>query len=129
MGGMMQTLARIPFFKDAADIELERFDRRCNWRRYEENEVVVDFEDTSSDVYFILSGEARVLIRTPGGKEIILAEMKANQFFGELSAIDGVPRSANVSALTRSELCKPYTREQRTAHRAFCVRHQAPALF
>lgn len=102
---MMQTLARIPFFKDAGDIEFERFDRRCNWRRYEENEVIVDFEDTSSDVYFILSGEARVLIRTPGGKEIILAEMKANQFFGELSAIDGVPRSANVTALTRSELC------------------------
>ena len=101
----MQTLARIPLFKDVGDIDFERFDRRCNWRRYEENEVIVDFEDTSSDVYFILSGEARVLIRTPAGKEIILAEMKANQFFGELSAIDDVSRSANVTALTRTELC------------------------
>lgn len=104
-GGYMQTLARIPFFKDAADIEFGRFDRRCTWRRTEENEVVVDFEDTSSDVYFILTGEVRVLIRTPAGKEIILAEMRAGQFFGELSAIDNVPRSANVTALTRGELC------------------------
>jgi CRP/FNR family cyclic AMP-dependent transcriptional regulator len=101
----MQTLARIPFFKDAGDIDFARFDRRCTWRRYDDNEVVVDFEDTSSDVYFILTGEVRVLIRTPAGKEIILAEMKAGQFFGELSAIDGVPRSANVTALTRGELC------------------------
>ena len=101
----MQTLARIPFFKDAGDIDFARFDRRCTWRRYEENEIVVDFEDTSSDVYFILTGEVRVLIRTPAGKEIILAEMKAGQFFGELSAIDNVPRSANVTALTRGELC------------------------
>jgi CRP-like cAMP-binding protein len=46
-----------------------------------------------------------VLIRTPAGKEIILAEMRPGQFFGELSAIDGVQRSANVTALTRSELC------------------------
>jgi CRP/FNR family transcriptional regulator, cyclic AMP receptor protein len=101
----MQTLARIPFFKDAGDLDFARFDRRCTWRRYEENEIIVDFEDTSSDVYFILTGEARVLIRTASGKEIILAEMKAGQFFGELSAIDNVSRSANVTALTRSELC------------------------
>lgn len=101
----MQTLARIPFFKEAGEIDFARFDRRCSWRRYEENEVVVDFEDTSSDVYFIISGEVRVLIRTPAGKEIILAEMKGGQFFGELSAIDDTPRSANVTALTRAELC------------------------
>ena len=29
--------------------------------------VAVDFEDTSSDVYFLVSGEVRILVRTPGG--------------------------------------------------------------
>lgn len=101
----MQTLARVPFFKDVTDLDFERYDRRCNWRRYDDGEVVVDYEDESSDVYFIIAGEVRVLIRTSSGKEIILAEMRAGQFFGELSAIDGVKRSANVTALTRSELC------------------------
>ncbi|HEY8580547.1 MAG TPA: Crp/Fnr family transcriptional regulator [Beijerinckiaceae bacterium] len=101
----MQTLARIPFFKDVADIDFARYDRRCAWRKFDDEEVVVDYEDQSSDVYFIMMGEVRVLIRTPAGKEIILAEMRAGQFFGEMSAIDGVPRSANVTALTRSELC------------------------
>ncbi|MDH7794737.1 MULTISPECIES: Crp/Fnr family transcriptional regulator [unclassified Beijerinckia] len=101
----MQTLARIPFFKDTSDIDLTLFDRRCTWKRYDQNEIVVDFEDRSSDVYFILSGDVRVLIRTAAGKEVILAEMKAGQFFGEMSAIDSVARSANVTALTRSELC------------------------
>jgi CRP-like cAMP-binding protein len=101
----MQTLARVPFFKDVTALDFERYDRRCNWRRYDDGEVVVDYEDESSDVYFIIAGEVRVLIRTSSGKEIILAEMRAGQFFGELSAIDGVKRSANVTALTRSELC------------------------
>jgi CRP/FNR family transcriptional regulator, cyclic AMP receptor protein len=101
----MQTLARVPFFKDVADLELERFDRRCAWRRFDDGETIVDYEDDTSDVYFIVSGEVRVLIRTQAGKEIILAEMRTGQFFGELAAIDGAKRSANVTALTKAELC------------------------
>lgn len=101
----LHTLAHVPFFKDVADLDFERFDRRCNWRRYKEGEIVVDYEDESSDVYFIISGEVRILIRTLAGKEIILGETKAGQFFGEMAAIDGAKRSANVTALTNSEVC------------------------
>ena len=101
----MQTLARVPFFKDIADLDFERFDRLCHWRRYNDGELVVDYEDESSDVYFIIAGEVRVLIRTVAGKEIILGESRAGQFFGEMTAIDGAKRSANVTALTKSELC------------------------
>jgi CRP/FNR family transcriptional regulator, cyclic AMP receptor protein len=101
----MQTLAHVPFFKGTADLDFERFDRRCKWRRYNGGEIVVDYEDESSDVYFIISGEVRVLIRTLAGKEIILGETRAGQFFGEMAAIDGAKRSANVTALTNSEVC------------------------
>lgn len=100
----MQTLARVPFFNDS-QLDFERFDRRCAWRRYDAGEIVVDFADKSSDVYFIISGDVRVLIRTVAGREIILGEMKGGQYFGELSAIDETPRSANVTALTRAEMC------------------------
>lgn len=101
----MQTLAHVPFFKDVTDLDFERFDRRCNWRRCRSGEIVVDYEDESSDVYFIISGEVRILIRTQAGKEVILGETRAGQFFGEMSAIDGAKRSANVTALTNSEVC------------------------
>lgn len=101
----MQTLAQVPFFKDVADLAFERIDRRCNWRRYKRGEIIVDYEDESSDVHFIISGEVRILIRTPAGKEIIFGEAKAGQFFGEMAAIDGAKRSANVTALTNSEVC------------------------
>src|ERR1700743_1535538 len=100
----MPSLGQIAFFK-GSDLDFERFDRRCNWKRFDEGATVVDFEDESSDVYFILAGEVRVLIRTAAGKDIILAEMQSGQFFGELAALDGVSRSANVTALTKSELC------------------------
>jgi CRP/FNR family cyclic AMP-dependent transcriptional regulator len=100
----MQTLARVPFFKDS-ELDFEKFDRRCAWKRYDEGEIVVDFEDSSSDVYFIISGDVRILIRTQAGKEIILGEMKGGQFFGELAAIDDTARSANVTAMTNAEMC------------------------
>ena len=81
-----------------------RFEARSHWRRFEHDEILVDFDDLSTDIYFLLSGEVRVLIRTQAGKEVILGEMRGGQFFGELAAIDGVKRSANVTALTRGEV-------------------------
>jgi CRP/FNR family transcriptional regulator, cyclic AMP receptor protein len=78
---------------------------RCRWRRIDIDEIIVDFDDLSTDVFFIISGDVRILIRTQAGKEVILGEMRGGQMFGELAAIDGVSRSANVTALTRGEVC------------------------
>ncbi|GJE59878.1 Crp/Fnr family transcriptional regulator [Methylobacterium trifolii] len=100
----MARLSTIPFFKEPG-IELGPFETRCHWRRFDENEVLVDFDDISTDVYFIAAGEVRILNRTQSGKEVILGEMRGGAFFGELAALDGVGRSANVTALTRGEVC------------------------
>jgi CRP/FNR family transcriptional regulator, cyclic AMP receptor protein len=101
----MQSLAKVPFFRDASDVAFDRFDRRCTWKKFAEGAVVVDFDDATSDVYFILAGDVRIVMRTQAGKEIIFADMKTGQYFGELAAIDGAKRSANVTALTRCEMC------------------------
>ena len=100
----MTTSVARPFFKDAG-IDLTPFETRSHWRRFEQDEILVDFDDVSSDVYFLVSGEVRILIRTQAGKEVILGEMRGGQFFGEMAAIDGIKRSANVTALTRGEVC------------------------
>ena len=101
----MQSISRLAFFKDVTGLDFDRFDRRVTWKKCDDGETIVDFEDQSTDVYFIVSGEARVLLRSVAGKEVILADLKAGEFFGELAAIDGIARSANVTALTRAELC------------------------
>ena len=100
----MNRLAGIPLFKDA-EIDLARFETRVRWRNFTPGEILVDFDDLTSDVFFLHSGDVRVLIRTRSGKEVILGEMKAGAIFGELAALDGVKRSANVTALTRGEVC------------------------
>jgi CRP-like cAMP-binding protein len=100
----MARLASVSFLKDAG-IDLTSFETRCRWRRFDTDEILVDFDDHSTDVYFLVGGDVRILIRTQAGKEVILGEMRGGQMFGELAAIDGVSRSANVTALTRGEVC------------------------
>ncbi len=95
-------LARVPFFKDAA-IDLAPFERRCHLRKFDVDEILVDFEDETTDVFFLITGDVRILIRTQSGKEVILGEMRGGDFFGELAAIDGIKRSANVTGLTKGE--------------------------
>jgi CRP/FNR family cyclic AMP-dependent transcriptional regulator len=125
----MARLAGIKLFK-GLDIDLERSEARANWRRFDPEEVLVDFDEPSTDVYFLLSGEVRVLMRTASGKEVILYEMRPGDLFGELAALDGVPRSANVTALTRGEACvmpasvfkELLFSHQSVAERLFCIR-------
>lgn len=100
----MHRLSQIPLFI-GAEIDLAPFERRAHWRPFAVDEILVDFDDPSTDVYFLCSGDVRVLIRTRSGKEVILGELRAGALFGELAAIDGVTRSANVTALTRGEVC------------------------
>ena len=101
----MQDLSGIPLFQSLPPEQSARFARSCTWRDYGEHELVIDIEDTSTDVRFIVSGSVRVIIRIAVGKEVILGEMSEGSFFGEISAIDESPRSANVTTLTRSRIC------------------------
>ena len=95
----MNRLAAIPLFK-GAEIDLAPYETRVRCRYFQPGEVLVDFDDESTDVYFVISGDVRVLIRTRSGKEVILGEIRAGALFGELAALDGIRRSANVTALT-----------------------------
>jgi CRP-like cAMP-binding protein len=54
-------------------------------------------------VFMITSGEVKLTRVTEGGKEVVLGVRGAGELLGELSAIDGRPRSASAHALTEVE--------------------------
>ena len=74
-------------------------ERRCRWRRFKAGEKVLDQNNTDRDVYFVAEGSVRVVSYSMTGREIALARLQAGGYFGELSAIDGLLRSAAVVAL------------------------------
>ncbi|MCK8786623.1 Crp/Fnr family transcriptional regulator [Roseomonas sp. NAR14] len=98
-------LTRIPMLADLGTAALEALAQHGHSRPYEAGAVLVDFGDPTDDVFFIIEGSVRVIVRTASGQEVILNDLGAGDFFGELAAIDGAPRSANVTALHRSRVC------------------------
>jgi CRP-like cAMP-binding protein len=76
--------------------------RQCQGRRYGPGEEIVHDQDRSNDVYLLVSGRVRATIYSVSGKEVAFRDLSAGQTFGDLSAIDGKPRSANVVAIEES---------------------------
>lgn len=103
--GNLQALRRLPFFAGVADADLAPLAARARWQLCAPGEVVVDSGDPTDEVFFVAEGAVRVVVRTALGYEAILNDLGAGTFFGELAAIDGVARSANVTALQRTRVC------------------------
>lgn len=93
-----QTLAGIELFKGLSPTERQAIERRCRWRTYADGEQIIDRENDTQDVFFVLSGMTRVVNYSPGGREVSFDEIGPGGVFGELAAIDGRPRSAAVVA-------------------------------
>jgi CRP-like cAMP-binding protein len=81
--------------------ELRRLEQRCVWRRYASGEQILDRNSSSRDVFFVAQGRVQVVNFSLTGREVAYASVPAGGFFGELSAIDGEPRSASVVAAER----------------------------
>jgi len=73
--------------------------RRCSWRSFRQGEEILARDSDSTDVLFICEGRVRVVNYSASGREVAYAVIPAGGHVGELSAIDGKPRSASVVAL------------------------------
>jgi CRP/FNR family transcriptional regulator, cyclic AMP receptor protein len=83
-----------------------RYRARISRALYEPGALLLDFDDRSTDVFFIETGSVRVTVRNAGGREVILGDLAAGAMFGEMAAIDDSPRSANIVALNRSTVAR-----------------------
>src|SRR6478736_7070818 len=92
------SLERVALLKGLSEDSLTRIQQSCNWRRYEPEEPIIEYLDRSDDVFFLVSGEARVIVYSLAGKVVSFHDLGPGDMFGELPAIDGRPRSASVEA-------------------------------
>ena len=98
----MPTLEHIPLLESLSDAERRDFESKCRWRDYEAGRSIIDRGETLSDVYVLVSGRAHVMNFSLAGKVIDYATLREGDVFGELAAIDGLPRSASVITQTSS---------------------------
>ena len=103
--GRFAAIRRLSLFVGVPDETLAELAARTRWQTYAANTVVVDVGDATNDVYIITEGSLRVILRPVFGYKSILDDMRLGDYFGEIAAIDGANRSANVTALTQTRLC------------------------
>lgn len=95
-----RSLAVVDLFAPLKESARQTIERQCLWRCWTAGEQIIDRETTANDVYFVVAGRARVVdYSDTGHREIILDEIGPGGYFGELAAIDGEPRSANILAI------------------------------
>lgn len=102
----MRSLAALRFLSEASEASLARLATRVHWIDLNAGECLCDMGDESRDVFILVAGSVRVLLRTSSGEEMILGDLTPEAVIGEMAAIDGRPRGANVTALSNSTVCR-----------------------
>ncbi len=100
----MENLSNIDLLSELKPAELKKVEESCSFKHYTAQEQIIDRQSESTDVFFVLDGEIRVVIYSLSGREITLDDLSAGGYFGDLAAIDGEPRSASVMALTDCQI-------------------------
>jgi hypothetical protein len=89
-------LAQVPLFSSLSARHLRRIADLTEQQRYMEGARVVRHDDVGDTFYVILEGEAKVV--GPSGRTV--NRLRPGEFFGEISLLDGGPRTADVVAAT-----------------------------
>jgi CRP-like cAMP-binding protein len=95
-------LSNVALFSDLSSSELTSIEQACCYRRFSAQEHIVERNSGSTDIFFVVRGRVRVVNYSLQGREITFDEVGEGGYFGELSALDGRPRSASVVAVTDS---------------------------
>lgn len=98
-------LGRVPLFADFSRRHLERLARDTDELTFAPGERIVQEADPGETLYVVLSGSGTV---TRKGRKV--GRVVPGDFFGELSALDGGPRTATIVAETPMRVLRLFRR-------------------
>ncbi len=89
-----------PFFAGLPEESVEKATAHVVTRSHPASRVILLENDWGGSVYFILEGWAKIRTYNLEGKEVTLNILGKGEVFGEMAALDEVPRSTDVITLT-----------------------------
>ena len=94
----VDALRSMPIFESLSIERLVPIARVAVFRKMPRNATILRAGDRTDFVYFILSGVLKVLVSDEEGREVILSNLGAGEFFGEMELLRSGKAIANVRA-------------------------------
>ncbi len=99
-------LAAMPLFADLVEDEHLMLLDRHRETKHQVDQVIVMEQDWGESLFLLKDGLAKVRRYTSDGEEVILSLLGPGDVFGEMAALEGASRSADVVSLTPLSLIK-----------------------
>ena len=96
-------LSTVPLFRELERSAVGGFAELTREQRFAKGAMIVTEGDPGDALFVVRSGEVKVVLIADDGREVILNVLTVGDHFGELSLIDGRPRSAHVVATQPSK--------------------------
>jgi CRP/FNR family transcriptional regulator, cyclic AMP receptor protein len=90
---------RVEVLSYLSDQELAMLREQCTACVFSAGNVIVERDEQDHSVYFILYGRVHVLNYSSAGRIVTYSSIAEGGMFGEMAAIDGLPRSAWVCSV------------------------------
>lgn len=103
-GGVLELLRSVPLFAGLDAGALEPLAAACRRRRYRVRETLFHEGDPGHTLYIVLSGHVSIQRVNELGQIVPIATRGPGEWIGELSLLDGKPRSADVETVDACEL-------------------------
>jgi CRP/FNR family cyclic AMP-dependent transcriptional regulator len=94
----------LPIFRDLDDASFDELSRNSVFRSLARGDTLCNKGDPSLGLFVLMRGQLKVFDVSIEGREVGLQLIKGVTVFGELGVIDNVPRSADITALTQSDV-------------------------
>lgn len=92
----MGRLDGIHLLESLSDEQRATLEAHCQWRRFAKGEEVFARNSDNRDLAMIVEGSVDVINYSISGRPVAYGTLLSGDYFGELSAIDGEPRSASI---------------------------------
>jgi CRP/FNR family cyclic AMP-dependent transcriptional regulator len=100
----MDFIRNVPFFAELEESELLKIVRVGVRKKFAKGAIILLEQDAGAALFVIISGKVKIVRTSDDGREVILAILGESEFFGEMSLLDGMARSASVVAMSKVEL-------------------------
>ncbi len=100
----LERLKKISLFRDLTNDELKKVSKIIREATFKKGEMIWEEGNPEQGLHIIDTGKVRITRLTREGNKQVLSVLKKNNFFGELSLLDGRSHSASAEALQKTNV-------------------------